>query len=117
MMIMRPPQHGHGHGSMRGSSVELAADGLDSFAGDGAASNARARAMLAAPTLALPELAEGDYRTVHELATLLASANDAAAGNITWRARGFSGLHGSGGSRNCISFITCISGRTAPATA
>jgi hypothetical protein len=48
MMIMRPPQQGHGHGSTRCSSVAVGSDGWGSFEGDGVASNSRARAMLAA---------------------------------------------------------------------
>src|ERR1700704_3002600 len=47
MMIMRPPQHGHGRGSTRGSSI--AASGVsDCFGRDGTASSLRACAMFAA---------------------------------------------------------------------
>ena len=47
MMIMRPPQHGHGCGSTRGSSI--AALGVSgSFGRDGTASSLRACAMFAA---------------------------------------------------------------------
>ena len=45
MMIMRPPQHGHGRGSTRGSSI--AAVGASGCSGrDGTASSLRACAML-----------------------------------------------------------------------
>jgi len=37
MMIMRPPQQGHGHGSTRSSSVVVGSDGWSSFEGDGVA--------------------------------------------------------------------------------
>src|SRR5882724_5548648 len=47
MMIMRPPQQGHGHGNTRCSSG-VASEGSGSFEGEGAASNSRAWAMLAA---------------------------------------------------------------------
>src|ERR1700732_5506222 len=47
MTIMRAPQHGHGRGSTRGSSI--AASGVSgSFGRDGTASSSRAGAMFAA---------------------------------------------------------------------
>src|SRR6202022_1285933 len=48
MMIMRPPQQGHGRGRMCCSLVAVALGVSESFERDGAASNWRARSMLAA---------------------------------------------------------------------
>ena len=47
MMIMRPPQHGHGCGSTRGSSI-VASGVSGCFGRDGTASSSRAWAMFAA---------------------------------------------------------------------
>src|ERR1035437_3664522 len=44
MTIVRPPQHGHGRGSMRGSSI-AALGGSGCFVGAGTASSSRARAI------------------------------------------------------------------------
>ena len=48
MMIMRPPQHGHGRGSTRGSSAAEVSGVSGCFGVAGTASSWRARAMLAA---------------------------------------------------------------------
>ena len=48
MMIMRPPQQGHGRGSTRGSSSAAAPHVSGCSERDGTASNLRACAMLAA---------------------------------------------------------------------
>ena len=48
MMSIRPPQHGHGRGSTRGSSAAAASAVSGSFGRDGTASSLRACAMFAA---------------------------------------------------------------------
>jgi hypothetical protein len=49
MMIIRPPQQGHGRGSMRGWSASGVVSGISGcFGRAGTASKSRARAMLAA---------------------------------------------------------------------
>jgi len=51
-MIMRPPQHWQGRGSMRGSSAAVVSDVSTGFERDGTPSNSRARAILARRPLA-----------------------------------------------------------------
>src|SRR6516225_5549280 len=73
MMIMRPPQQGHGRGSTRCSSVALAAGGSGSFAGDGMPQLARScdvgGSVAAGKQSVVPNAMEALWQDVDEKAT------------------------------------------------
>jgi len=75
MMIMRPPQHGHGCESVGGSLVSTASASSAWVCGAGAASSSRARAMLPAREALAPEVVGGQLKFYLTELLVVASKN------------------------------------------